>query len=161
MSLNDPASPSTPPDEGRRLSGARFILIVFAGTMAVAAVVILAGVLVIAERGDPEEACASEPAVCTAVREFVAARNERDATALFEMLTEEGMAALLGVDSREELEQRLQLLSPGDQIEGVEINLVSLRGDEATVVARLLQGDDEFPAVYRLIRNDDGWLIDG
>ena len=143
------------------MSGARFIIIVFAGTVAVAAVVILAAVLVIADAGDPEKACVSEPAVCSTVREFVAARNERDANALFEILTEEGMASLLGVDSREELEQRLQLLSPGDQIEGIQINRVSLRGDEATVVARLRQGDDEFPAVYRLIRDGDGWLIDG
>ena len=155
--MRGPATPSY----GRRLSGARFIIIVFAGTIAVAAVVILAAVLVIAERGDPEQACASEPAVCSTVRDFVAARNERDAVALFDMLTEEGMVRLLGVNSREELEERLQLLSPGDQIEGVEINLVSLRDDEATVVARLLQGDDEFPAVYRLIRHEDGWLIDG
>ena len=143
------------------MSGARFIIIVFAGTIAVAAVVILAAVLVIANVDDAEDVCVSEPAVCSTVREFVAARNERDANALFEILTEEGMASLLGVDSREELEQRLQLLSPGDQIEGIQINRVSLRGDEATVVARLRQGDDEFPAVYRLIRDGDGWLIDG
>lgn len=161
-SPGDPTPGSnTPAAAGKRLSGARFVLISFAVTIAVAAIVILAGVLVIADRGDPEEACATEPDVCSTVHDFVAASNERDARGLQEVLTEDGMQALLGVASREELEQRLQLLSPADKIDSVEINRVGLNGDEAQVVARLFRGDDEFPALYRLIRSDGDWLIDG
>ena len=111
----------------------------------VAGLVMLLGFFVAADRGDPVAAC----------------QNERDLEGMLELLTEDGLVNFLGIASAEELEQRLQSLTPADHIESVEINRVSLDGDRAMVVARLKQRDDEFPAVYRLIRDDGDWFIDG
>lgn len=150
-----------PGDQARRLSGPRFVIVLLGAPVVVAVIVILVGVIVIANRGDEAEACEQEPTVCAVIQAYVAARNERDARGLQRVLTERGLANLLGVTSQEELAQRLQLLSPADRIDGVEVTQVKIAGDRATVVARFTQRDEEFPGVYQLVRDDSRWLIDG
>lgn len=159
--IPEAASSSAPGGNKRRLSGPRVVLAVGVAAVVVAGLVMLLGFFVAADRGDPVAACQKEPAVCATVRDFVTAQNERDLEGMLELLTEDGLVNFLGIASAEELEQRLQSLTPADHIESVEINRVSLDGDRAMVVARLKQRDDEFPAVYRLIRDDGDWFIDG
>ena len=159
--IPEAASSSAPGGNKRRLSGPRVVLAVGVAAVVVAGLVMLLGFFVAADRDDPVAACQKEPAVCATVRDFVTAQNERELEGMLELLTEDGLVNFLGIASAEELEQRLQSLTPADHIERVQINRVSLDGDRAMVVARLKQRDDEFPAVYRLIRDDGDWFIDG
>ena len=133
----------------------------FAISVGVAAIVVLVASLAVALRGDGETTCQEELAVCTAVREYTAALNERDVEGLLSVLTDNGLRSLLDVTSGEELEQRLLLLSPADRMEGVEITQMSIERDSAIVIAVFTQRDEEFTAVYLLVRSDGRWLIDG
>ena len=153
--------PPSPNDERQRLSGRRFVVAAFAISVGVAAIVVLVASLAVAVRGDGETTCQEEPAVCTAVRDYTAALNERDAEDLLNVLTDSGLRSLLNVTSGEELEQRLQLLSPTDRMEGIKITQMSIERDSATVIAVFTQRDEEFTAIYLLIRSDGRWLIDG
>lgn len=162
MRPNPEAASSAAPGGGtRRLSGPRVVLATGVAALAIAGIVLLLAFVVVTDRGDPVGACQIEPAVCETVRDFVTAQNERDLERMLDLLTEDGLVNFLGLASAEELEQRLQSLTQADHIESVEINRVSLDGDSAMVVARLTQRDDKFPAVYRLIRSDGDWFIDG
>ena len=153
--------PPPPNDERQRLSGQRFVVAAFAISIGVAAIVVLVASLAVAFRGDGETTCQEELAVCTAVRDYTAALNERDVEGLLSVLTDNGLRSLLDVTSEEELEQRLQLLSPADRMEGVEITQMSVERDSAIAIAVFTQRDEEFTAIYLLVRSDDRWLIDG
>jgi hypothetical protein len=156
------SEPSPPPsDERQRLSGQRFVIAAFAISIGVAAIVVLVAALAVVVRGDADTTCQEEPAVCTAVRGYTVALNERDADGLLNVLTDSGLRSLLNVTSEEELEQRLQLLSPADRMEGIEITQMSIERDSAIVVAVFTQRDEEFTAIYQLVRSDGRWLIDG
>jgi len=158
--MRPPQEAPPPSDEARLLSGPRFVIVLLGAPVLVAVIVILAGVIVLANRGD-DDACDQEPAVCAAVRDYAAAFNDRDAAALSDVLTDDGLRSLLAVTSAEQLEQRLQRLSPADRIEGVEIIQMSLEGGRALVVALYTLRDEKFDAVYQLVRDDSRWLIDG
>ncbi len=153
--------PPPPNDEKPRLSGQRFLVAAFAISVGVSAIVIVVAALAVVFREDADTTCLEAPAVCSAVRDYTAALNERDAGALLDVLTDSGLRSLLAVASEAELEQRLRLLSPADRMEGVEITKISVEEDSATVIAVFSQRDEEFTAIYLLVRSDDRWLIDG
>ena len=153
--------PPPPNDERQRLSGQQFVVGAFAISIGVAAIIVLIAALAVIVRGDADMTCQEAPAVCTAVRAYTAALNERDADGLLNVLTDNGLRSLLNVTSEEELEQRLQLLSPTDRMEGIEITQMSIERNTAIVIAVFTQRDEEFAAQYLLVRSDGRWLIDG
>ena len=153
--------PPPPNDEKPRLSGQRLLVAAFAISVGVSAIVVVVATLAVILRDDVDTTCLEAPAVCTAVRDYTVALNERDADGLLNVLTDSGLRSLLAVTSEEELEQRLQLLSPADRMEGIEITQMSIERDSAIVIAVFIQRDEEFTAVYLLVRSDGRWLIDG
>ena len=153
--------PPPPNDERQRLSGQQFVVVAFAISIGVAAIVVFVAAFAVAGRGDADTTCQEEPAVCTAVLDYTAALNERDADGLLNVLTDSGLRSLLDVTSEEELEQRLQLLSPADRMEDIEITQMSIESDSAIVIAVFTQRDEEFTAIYLLVRSDGRWLING
>ena len=157
--MRPPEEVAPPANDARRLSGPRFVVGLLGAPVVVAVIVILIGVIVIANR-DEDEACGQEPAVCATVRDYAAAFNARDASGLSQVVTSHGLRTLLDAASEEELAQRLQLLSSADRIEGVEVTRVSIEDDRALAVALYTQRDEEFNAVYQLVRQDGRWLID-
>ena len=158
--MRPPEEVAPPANDARRLSGPRFVVGLLGAPVVVAAIVILIGVIVVANRGDEDGACDQAPAVCAAVRDYAAAFNARDASGLSQVVTSHGLRTLLDAASEEELAQRLQLLSSADRIEGVEVTRVSIEDDRALAVALYTQRDEEFNAVYQLVRQDGRWLID-
>ena len=160
-SSGEPEPPPSPNDESQRVSGQRFVVAAFAISVGVAAIVVLVASLAVALRGDAETTCQEEPAVCATVRDYTVALNERDAGGLLNVLTDSGLRSLLAVTSEEELEERLKLLSSADYMGGVEITQMSIERDTAIVIAVFTQRDEEFTAVYLLVRSDGRWLIDG
>ena len=153
--------PPPPSDERPRLTGQRFLLAAFAISVGVSAIVVVVATIAVIFRDDVDATCLEAPAVCAVVLDYTAALNERDVDGLLDVLTDSGLRGLLDVTSGEELEQRLQLLSPADRMEGIEITSMSIERDSATVIAVFTQRDEEFTAIYLLVRSDGRWLIDG
>ena len=160
-SSGEPEPPPSPSDERPRLSGQRFLVAAFAISVGVSAIVVVVASIAVVFRGDVDTTCQEEPAVCSAVRDYTAALNERDADGLLDVLTDSGLRSLLAVTSEAELEQRLQLLSPADRMEGIEIRQMRIEQDSATVIAVFTQRDEEFTAIFSLVRSEGRWLIDG
>lgn len=155
--------PSPAPAPRRaRIAGQRLIVMLLAGAVVVAAIVILVGLIVVRGAGESEAACADQPAVCAVVRDYVDAINDRDAGRVLALVTDNGLRNLLKVSSGEELEERLATLSSVDQITSVRITSVSVQDSTATALAQLQREDQdtESPLVLRLVWRDGRWLVD-
>ena len=161
-SASDTVSSSAPATDKRRFSGQQVILAGFAIAVAVAVVVILAGIFALGTAGDTSS-CAEEPGVCDSVETFVQAFQSQDAQTVAAMMTPHGLEALLGVGSAGELAAQFERL-PSTSIVGqeYEITRVELTAeDRATVIVRFGDDEDGQNAVYRLVRTPEGWRIDG
>ena len=150
----------TPPSVERRISGRALVFLVGGASAAVGGVVLLLALLV-GSRTDVDVACEEAPVICATVREFAQALNERDAEQVMTLLTEQGLPNVLEVESAEELADELRARPQGDIIEQLQITSISIDGDRAEVRARFLRLNLRYNDAYLLVRNGDGWLIDG
>ena len=154
------ASEVKPIEGARRLPGYRVVLAVFAVGGAVAALVILMGVLM-GGSADEDLICRPDPAACATVRDYAQAFNSGDSARVQALFTERGMQRLLSSDSSAQLRARLDALTDNQRLEDFRVTTLSAGEDEAFVNVRFVSDGYEFEAKYRLVLQDGRWLIDG
>jgi len=155
------APPSLLGGHGDGVPGSRVVLALLVGAAAVAGVVVL--VAVVATRGsdgEPEVA-PQEAALRDTVGQYVDALNDRDAGRMLPLLTDQGLRRQLRVSDQVELPARLAELTDADRIDELRVTSVKISGDRAVVTTRFQWHDQYQEAVYRLVRRDGRWLIDG
>ncbi len=144
----------------RTLPGKRLVLSVFAVAAVIAGLVVAVALIAIQDRVD-DPVCNPEPAVCTAVNDFVDAFNSGDAARLQELVTAAVMPDLLQSSNADELEARLAAMTDEERIDDFRVTAMVAEGDAATVTARLTVDGFQQEARYRLTMIDGRWIISG